>query len=127
MKKLLLLITSLFLMSASAMADDPTTITFNAPSPNPTSGYPTGNHAPARRIFSGYYDSSAGAVAIFCLENIGQVTITVDGPEGTVAAVNADTAFGEAIVNVPTLTTGTYTVTITTASGGVYLGYFSVN
>lgn len=86
MKKLFLLIASLFIMSAYATTDDTTTITFNAPSPKPTNGYPTGNHAPARRIFSGYYSSSAGAVAIFFLENLGQVTITVDGAEGTVAA-----------------------------------------
>ncbi len=127
MKKLFLLIASLFLMSAYATTDDPTAITFNAPSPKPATGHSTGNHAPARRIFSGYYSSSAGAVAIFFHENLGQATITVDGAEGTVAAASADTAFGEAIVNVPALTTGTYTVTITTASGGVYSGYFHVN
>ncbi len=127
MKKLFLLIASLFLMSAYATTDDPTTIVVQDVKDEPPKGSHHGNKAPARRIFSGYYSSSAGAVTIFFHENLGQATITVDGAEGTVAAASADTAFGEAIVNVPALTTGTYTVTITTASGGVYSGYFHVN
>lgn len=126
MKKFILFIASSLLMSIYATADEPTSITFGNPTPPQTGNTQTGNHAPARRIFSGYYDSVAGAVAIFFLEDMGQVTITVDGAEGPVAVEVADTLFGETVIPVPALAAGTYIVTITIASGGVYSGYFTI-